>query len=224
MSPPLPADAVLVPRLRERDEAAFALVVDAWSTGMLRLARSFVQTDASAREVVQDAWLAVITGLDRFEGRSALRTWVYRICVNTAKRRGERERRVVPWSSWAPDTLERDGPTVDPARFQGAHEPYPGHWRQFPEHWPTPESEVLSSELERVLVDAVESLPTRQRIVLILRDVEGHRYDEVCDTLGITAANQRVLLHRARATVRARLEAYFHADRDAETTATGVAP
>ena len=224
MSEPVPDDTVLLPRLRDRDEAAFALVVDAWSAGMLRLARSFVTTDASAHEVVQDAWLAVVIGLHTFEGRSALRTWVYRILVNTAKRRGEREHRVVPWSSWEPDTVERDGPAVDPARFRSPTEPYAGHWREFPAPWPTPESEALSGELEGVLTAAVDHLPDRQRIVVVLRDVEGHTTDEVCAILDITAANQRVLLHRARAAVRAELERYFEtAEREAEPAArTGV--
>ena len=222
MGEPVPEDTALLPRLRDHDEAAFALVVDAWSSGMLRLARSFVTTDASAHEVVQDAWLAVITGLDTFEGRSALRTWVYRILVNTAKRRGEREHRVVPWSSWVPDAVERDGPTVDPVRFQGSAEPYPGHWRESPAPWPTPESEVLSGELERVLTAAVDGLPARQRIAVVLRDVEGHTADEVCAILDISATNQRVLLHRGRAAVRAELERYFAtAERERKPATTG---
>ncbi len=103
-----PPDAELVQRLCDRDEAAFALLLDAWSAGMLRLARSFVTTNASAEEVLQDTWMAVISGVGSFEGRSSLKTWVYRILVNTAKRRGERESRIVPWSSWAPDTAEQD--------------------------------------------------------------------------------------------------------------------
>ena len=125
---PLPPDEELVRRLRAGDEAAFGLVLDRWSPGMLRLARSFVSTPDSAAECVQDTWLAVLEGLDRFEGRSALRTWVYRILVNTAKRRGVREGRSVPWSSVGP----QDGPTVDPDRFQAPGEPYPGHWRELP--------------------------------------------------------------------------------------------
>jgi RNA polymerase sigma-70 factor (ECF subfamily) len=205
----LPDDAHLVRRLRDRDEVAFTQVVDAWSPGMIRLARSFVTTDASAQEVVQDAWIAVITGIAAFEGRSSLRTWVYRILVNTAKRRGERESHVVPWSSWAPDDGERHRPTVEPSRFQGPAEPYPGHWREFPQEWPSPETEALAAEIRSTVGAAVQELPARQRIVITLRDVEGYTADEVCVILDISAANQRVLLHRARGAVRAKLEEYF---------------
>jgi RNA polymerase sigma-70 factor (ECF subfamily) len=201
---PLPADAELVARLRDRDEAAFVLVVDRWSPGMLRLARSFVATPDSAAECVQDAWLAVIEGIGRFEGRSALRTWVYRILVNTAKRRGTREGRSVPWSSVGP----QDGRTVDPDRFQGPGEPYPGHWRELPAPWPTPEDATLAAETRAVVATAVADLPERQRVVLTLRDVQGYDSAEVCSILEITPTYQRVLLHRARAYVRGRLEDY----------------
>ena len=205
----LPPDAELVARLRDRDEAAFTLLVDAWSGGMLRLARSFVATPESADEVLQDTWLAVLTGVAGFAGRSALRTWVYRILVNTAKRRGERESRTVPWSSWAPDGGERDEPTVDPARFQGPDEPYPGHWNALPAAWPSPESQILACEVRDLLATALDGLPARQRIVITLRDVEGYTSDEVCSILDISAQNQRVLLHRARATARQALDDYF---------------
>ena len=126
----LPPDDELVTRLRAGDEAAFASLVDAWSSGMVRLARSFVSTEESAAEVVQDAWLAVVAGLTGYEGRSSLRTWVYRILVNIAKRRWRQENRGIPWSSLS--IGEDDGPTVDPGRFRGAGEPYAGHWREFP--------------------------------------------------------------------------------------------
>jgi RNA polymerase sigma-70 factor, ECF subfamily len=205
----LPPDAELVARLRDRDEAAFTLLVDAWSAGMLRLARSFVATRESADEVLQDTWLAVLTGVAGFAGRSSLRTWTYRILVNTAKRRGERESRTVPWSSWVPEPAERDEPTVDPARFQGAGEPYPGHWNSFPAPWPAPESQVLAGEVRDRLAAALDGLPARQRIVITLRDVEGYTSDEVCSILDISAENQRVLLHRARATARRALDDYF---------------
>jgi RNA polymerase sigma-70 factor, ECF subfamily len=201
----LPDDQELVTRLRAGDEACFALVLDAWSAGMLRVARAFVSTQDSAAEVCQDAWLAVIEGIDRFEGRSSLKTWVYRILVNTAKRRGVRESRVVPASSLADDA----GPTVDPALFQGPGEPYPGHWRQFPAPWPTPEQHTLAAETRSFLTEAIGRLPERQRVVLVLRDVEGHTAEEVCSILDITAANQRVLLHRARAFVRGELACYY---------------
>jgi RNA polymerase sigma-70 factor, ECF subfamily len=203
----LPSDEVLVARLRDRDEAAFALMVDAWSDGLLRLARSFVSTSDSAAEVVQETWLAVVQGVARFEGRSSLKTWVYRILVNTAKTRGVRESRTVPWSSLP--VAEDAGPTVDPSRFQGPGEPYEGHWREFPAPWPSPEPAALAGEIRTVVSAALARLPERQRVVITLRDVEGYGSDEVCSILEITAANQRVLLHRARAFVRAELEAYF---------------
>jgi RNA polymerase sigma-70 factor (ECF subfamily) len=204
---PLPSDAVLVARLRDGDEAAFELVLDAWSNGLLRLARSFVSTNDSAAEVVQETWLAVIQGVGRFEGRSSLKTWVYRILVNTAKRRGVQEKRTIPWSSLP--AAEDEGPTVDPARFLGPGHPYEGHWREFPAPWPTPEPAALADEIRTVVSAALARLPDRQRIVITLRDVEGYTSDEVCSMLDITAGNQRILLHRARAFVRGELEAYF---------------
>jgi RNA polymerase sigma-70 factor (ECF subfamily) len=207
---PFPPDDVLVARLRERDEAAFVMLLDAWSDGLLRLARSFVSTTDSAAEVVQDTWLAVIQGIGKFEGRSSLKTWVYRILVNTAKRRGGREARTVPWSSLLP-TPEDEGPTVDPSRFGGPGDPYPGHWREFPAPWPSPEQQTLAGEVRAQVGTALAQLPERQRVVIMLRDVEGYGSDEVSSILDISAANQRVLLHRARAFVRGRLEEYYAA-------------
>ena len=213
------ADAELAARLRRGDEEAFCRVVEDWTPGMTRVARSFVTTSASAEEVVQDTWVAVVTAIDTFEARASLRTWVYRILVNTAKRRCQREARTVPWSSWVTDRDE-DGPTVDPARFQGPDEPYPGHWRQFPQAWGSPESRSLATELRATTEESVARLPVRQRVVITLRDMEGYSSEEVCSILDISAANQRVLLHRARAAVRAALEAYFES---AETPADGGA-
>jgi len=169
---------------------------------MLRLARAFVSTGASAQEVVQDTWLAVLKGFDGFEGRSAFRTWVYRILVTTAKKRGVREGRSIPWSSVAPGD---HGPTVDPGRFRGHDDRYPGGWREFPAAWASP------VENDRVLGEILDGLPERQRAVLALRDVEGHTSREVCELLDLTAANQRVLLHRARAVVRERLAGHLTA-------------
>jgi RNA polymerase sigma-70 factor, ECF subfamily len=200
----LPADDVLAERLRSGDEDAFALLLDGWSGGMLRVARSFVSTEESAAEVVQETWLAVIEGIERFEGRSSLKTWVYRILTNTAKRRGTREHKVVPMSS-----VDDSGPTVDPSRFRPAGDSFPGHWWDFPPAWPSPEQGLLSGEVRERLAEALTHLPDRQRLVVVLRDVEGRPYDEVCELLGITAANQRVLLHRARAFLRGKLEEYY---------------
>jgi RNA polymerase sigma-70 factor (ECF subfamily) len=198
----------LVAALRAGDEAAFARIVQDWSRPMLTLARGFVSTQASAEEVVQETWLAVLKGIDRFEGRSSLRTWVFRILVNTAKSRGVKEHRTLPWSSIAGDEA---GPGLDPALFQSAGEPYPGHWRAAPSAWPEEvavEGSVLAGEVRRELASVLETLPDRQRIVLTLRDVLGHSSEEVCELLGISQANQRVLLHRARTAARAGIAAY----------------
>jgi RNA polymerase sigma-70 factor (ECF subfamily) len=183
-------------------------VLDAWSGGMARVARSIVSTHASADEVVQDAWLAVVQGIGRFEGRSSLKTWVYRILVNAAKRRALREGRQV---SWSPVAGEDDTPTVDPARFGGPGDRYPGHWLAFPTPWPSPEQDMLAGEVQAQVEAALAELPARQRVVVTLRDVEGYGSDEVSSILEISAANQRVLLHRARAFVRGKLEEYFAA-------------
>jgi RNA polymerase sigma-70 factor (ECF subfamily) len=184
------------------------MLLDAWSDGLLRLARSFVSTTDSAAEVVQDTWLAVIQGIGSFEARSSLKTWVYRILANTAKRRAMREGRHVTWGL-VPG--EDDGPTVDPARFGGPDDRFPGHWLAFPAAWPSPEQTTLAGEVREQLDAALAELPERQRVVITLRDVEGYGSDEVCSILEISAANQRDLLHRARAFVRGRLEEYFAA-------------
>lgn len=204
-----PGAADLLARLRTGDEDAFAEVLTAWSPAMLRVARAHVSTQASAEEVVQDTWLAVITGLDGFEGRSSLRTWVFSILVNKAKTRGVKEGRTLPFSSVAPEDA---GPTVDPSRFQGEGEPHPGGWRPegAPRPWvPSPEDAVVAAEVRGLLADAVDALPERQRVVLTLRDVQGLTSSEVSEVLEISPENQRVLLHRARAKVRAALEAYY---------------
>jgi RNA polymerase sigma-70 factor (ECF subfamily) len=203
------ADAKLVNLLRAGDSDAFAQIVEDWSPPMLRLARSHVSTNASAEEVVQETWLAVIRGLDRFEGRSSLRTWVFRILTNQAKTRGVREARTVPWSSL---TVEDDGPTVDPGRFLGPSDQWPGGWTPegVPPPWqPSPESSAIAGEIRDRVGRALQQLPERQRVVVSLRDVHGLRSEEVREALGISAANQRVLLHRGRAGLRASLEDYY---------------
>jgi RNA polymerase sigma-70 factor (ECF subfamily) len=202
------SDDILIAGLRAGDEATFAELLNSWSRSMLRVARTFVSSDATAEEVVQDTWLAVIQGIDGFEGRSSLRTWVYRILVNTAKKRGIRESRSVPFSSIAPTDQDR-GPTVDPSMFRGPDDDFAGGWKEFPQPWPTAEDSVLASEVRTQVADAVQTLPDRQRLVITLRDVLGHTSDEVCEMLEISAANQRVLLHRARASVRALLADYI---------------
>ena len=196
----------LVAALRAGEEAAFTRLVNEWSRPMLLLARGFVSTEASAEEVVQDTWLAVIRGLDGFEGRAALRTWVYRILVNIAKTRGVSEHRSVPWSSISD---EDSGPTVDPELFRGTEDQYAGGWRSFPATWRSAEDDAIGTEVRDRLREALELLPPRQRVVLTLRDVIGCSSQEVCDLLEVSAANQRVLLHRGRAAARAALATYL---------------
>jgi len=204
----LPADAVVVTRLRARDETMFAALVDAWSPGMLRAARAYVADEHTAQDVVQETWLGVLRGIDGFQGLSSLRTWVYRILVNKAKTRGVRDARIVPGLGVVVDD-EDHGPTVDPARFRSTDDPYPGHWRSSPPAWPSPEDGAVAAETRRRLAAAPAGLPARQRVVVTLRDVTGHSSDEVCDLLSISTANQRVLLHRGRAALRAALEQHW---------------
>ncbi|HET7475996.1 MAG TPA: RNA polymerase sigma factor [Dermatophilaceae bacterium] len=203
-------DATLVARLQAGDEKAFAEIVSGWSAVMLRVARGHVSTDASAQEVVQDTWLAVIRGLDRFEGRSTLRTWVFAILKNLARTRGAREARAVPWSSLSPS--EDTGPAVDERRFRGPDDEWPGHWAPLagPRRWePSPEDRAVAEEIRSELSAGIAELPERQRAVVSLRDVHGLSADEVCSLLGLSPGNQRVLLHRARSQLRRRLEVFY---------------
>ncbi len=205
-------DTDLVAALRRGDEAIFARLVREWSRPMLLLARGFVSTEASAEEVVQDTWLAVIRGIHRFEGRSSLRTWVYRILVNTAKSRGVREQRTIPWSSLTDD---EQGPSLDPALFLGPSHANPGGWRAAPAAWPaetTVEGSALAGEVRRELRATLDQLPERQRVVLTLRDLLGHSSEEVCRLLEISQVNQRVLLHRARTAARLAIASYVERD------------
>jgi RNA polymerase sigma-70 factor, ECF subfamily len=210
-------EAALVAALRKGDDKAFAWMIDAWSPGMLRLARCYVPTQAMAEDVVQEAWLGALRGLDAFEGRSRLRTWVLRIVANIAKSWAEREHRVTPFSSAA----FGEGPTVGPERFNSPGEHHAGAWRALPPSWPAlPEGEVLSAEALDVVRQALTHLPDAQRAVIALRDLDGYEASEVCEALGLTEGNQRVLLHRARAAVRLRTEAYF-SDRQGRTRTEG---
>lgn len=202
-------DQGLVERLRGGDEAAFAGIVTGWSPMMLRVARGHVSTDASCEEVVQETWMAVIRALDGFEGRSSLRTWVFRILTNLAKTRGVREARSVPMSSWLPADV--DGPTVAPDRFRHG-DTHPHNWTPVgaPLPWdPGPEQSAIAGETRRLLAAALADLPDRQRTVVTLRDVHGMSAVEVCTALELSEANQRVLLHRGRARMRAVLEDYY---------------
>jgi RNA polymerase sigma-70 factor, ECF subfamily len=203
-------DAELLAALRAGDAAAFAAIVDAWSPVMLQVARRYVRDQHTAEDVVQDAWLAVMAGLTRFEGRSSVRSWAFSILINRAKSRWTRDARVV--SSAELTGLEESGPTVDPARFQGADGAYPGHWTSAgaPRAWEQPEHGLLNREVGELLGQALDRLPERQRLVVELRDVQGMSADETCAALQLSPGNQRVLLHRGRATLRALLEDYYH--------------
>jgi RNA polymerase sigma-70 factor (ECF subfamily) len=212
------SDDELVAALLDGDERRFAEIVDAWSPAMLRLARLHVSSGSAAEDVLQETWMAVLGGLHRFEGRARLRTWVFQILLNVARTQGVKDRRTVPFSALTAD-LDA-GPTVDPARFQGPQEPFPGGWRQFPAPWTSPEDAALSGEAERVIREAIMQLPERQRVVIALRDVDGCKPQEVCEILGLSPGNQRVLLHRACAFVRQQVEGYFSRRHAARTERT----
>jgi RNA polymerase sigma-70 factor (ECF subfamily) len=195
---PSPAELQLVEDLRAGDETSFARLVDLYGSSMLRIARSIVGSRSIAEEVVQEAWLGVLRGLDRFEGRSSLKTWIFRILTNVAKTRAYREGRSVSFAELEGD----EGPSVDPSRFEPAF----GHWAD-PPHG-LPESRLLAGELRQVVAAAIERLPPSQRTVISLRDVEGWSSEEVCNALELSETNQRVLLHRARTKVRRAIEEY----------------
>jgi RNA polymerase sigma-70 factor, ECF subfamily len=200
-------ETALVARLRDGDERAFEEVVAAFYPSMIAIARGYVRSRAVADEVVQEAWLGVLRGLDRFEGRSSLRTWVLQIVANVARTRAVREARSIPMSAFV---VEGDEPSVEPERFHGPDEPYPGHWRSYPTDWRTlPEQQLLSRETLDVVSRAIEALPEAQRLVITMRDVTGCSSEEVCEALGVSEGNQRVLLHRARSRVRAELERHL---------------
>jgi len=177
-----------------------------YGAGMLRVAMMYVSSRAVAEEVVQEAWLGVLRGIGRFEGRSSLKTWLFRIVANTAKTRGMRESRSIPFSSLGDDTGGE--PTVDPDRFLGSGERFPGHWAVPPQAW-APEGRLLSQETIDVIEREIDRLPAAQRAVITMRDVQGFTSEEVCNALDLSETNQRVLLHRARAKVRGALEEYM---------------
>lgn len=205
-------DQQVIDALKSGDEDAFRTLVDAYSSSLLRLAMSHVPSRAVAEEVVQETWLGVLNGLDRFEGRSSLKTWIFRILINTARTRGVRERRSVPLSSLEANSGDSDRPSIDPDRFfPSDHGRYPGRWALGPTRWETPEEGLLAGETREVILAAIEELPASQRAVITLRDIEGCPSEEVCDALDLSDANQRVLLHRARTKVRAALERHFDA-------------
>lgn len=221
-SPPNRSEAgeelALVAALRQGDEASFVALLDRYHDALLRLARVWIRDAAGAEDVVQETWLAVLQGIDRFEGRSSLKTWLFGILANQAKRRARREGRSVPFATLGTANGGDDGPAVDPDRFFPADHPWAGHWSRPPVGWGgAPEAQLLAGEVGEALRRALAELPSRYRAVIVLRDVEGRTSVETCNILGISATNQRVLLHRARSRMRQALEPYL----DAEGTAPG---
>ena len=200
-------DAPLLAALRAGDEQAFATLVTRYHATFKRVARAYVSTDAVAEDVVQETWLAVIGALDRFEQRATLKTWLFHILTNKAKPRGVRERRSVPFASLA--RAGEEEPAVPPERFQRDGDAWPGHWATPPRPWEDPERRLASLEAREHLRAAIAALPATQQAVLTLRDVEGLAAEEVCELLDLSAGNQRVILHRARARMRTELEHYF---------------
>jgi RNA polymerase sigma-70 factor, ECF subfamily len=204
------ADAQLLDALRAGDEGAFEALVREYHPSLVRVARIYVSSLASAEEVAQETWLGVLNGLDRFEGRSSLRTWIFRILTNIAKTRAQREGRTLPFSALQ-DPGRVPEAAVDADRFLDPEHPrWPGHWAIKPEAWP--EDALLAAETRERIAEAIEALPATQRAVITLRDVEGWDGAEVCNALGLTETNQRVLLHRARSKVRGALESYLQGD------------
>jgi RNA polymerase sigma-70 factor, ECF subfamily len=197
----------LLDALRAGDEPTFARLVQEYSPGMLRVARMFVSTRAVAEDVVQDAWIGVLNGIDRFEGRSSLKTWIYRILTNTAKTRAVREGRSIPFSALA--GADEEG-AVDADRFLGDDSRFPGHWAAPPRRWDVqPEGRLLAAETLALIDSEIEKLPPNQAIVVTMRDVEGFDAEDVRNALDISETNQRVLLHRARSRLRRALEEYL---------------
>jgi len=206
----LDAECALVAALRAGDEDAFLTLTRRHEGPMLRVARTYVSSHATAEDVVQDTWLAVLRGVDRFDGRSSLKTWLYRILINRAKTAGQRDRRGVPDPPFAPQGLDGSEPSVGAERFYDvSHPQWAGHWKQPPTPWEcTVEDRLVTSEVMGVIGAAITDLPPAQRLVVTLRDVECWTAQEVCGALGLSETNQRVILHRGRSKVRQRLESY----------------
>lgn len=200
----------LIGLLREGNEEAFVSLIDRHYSHMLPLAMIYVATRVVAEEVVQETWVAVLEGIHRFEGRSSLKTWIFRILTNRAKTRAQREGRSIPFSSIADMQLDDTESAVDPDRFRHQGEKWAGGWVSFPATWEElPEERVLSQETRNCIEKAIATLPPNQREIIILRDMEGWSAEETCHALNISEGNQRVLLHRARSKVRGALEKYF---------------
>jgi len=203
-------EAQLLEALRAGDEAAFAQLVREYQPSLVRVARIYVSTQAAAEEVAAETWLAVLNGLDRFEGRSSLKTWIFRILTNIAKTRAQRDGRTLPFSALQ-DPGRVPEAALDADRFLDPQHPrWPGHWAVRPEPWP--EDALIAAETQAVVAEAIEALPPAQRAVISLRDVEGWSSEEVRNALELSETNQRVLLHRARSKVRRALESYLGED------------
>ncbi|HEY6396188.1 MAG TPA: RNA polymerase sigma factor [Solirubrobacteraceae bacterium] len=196
----------LVAALRSGDEQSFHALFERDYPMMKRVARGYVDSDAVAEEIVQETWVAIVTGIDRFEGRSALSTWMFSILINQAKTHNVRERRALPFGSVGATRV--DEPAVAADRFQKDDEAWPGHWAVPPRPWQKPDRRLLSLEARQHLKHALQQLPERQRVIVGLRDVEGFTAEEVCELMRLSQENQRVLLHRGRSRLRAALEAY----------------
>jgi RNA polymerase sigma-70 factor (ECF subfamily) len=205
-APAAASDEEVVAALRAGDERTFRELFERSYPMMKRVARGYVSSDAVAEEIVQETWMAIVTGIERFEGRSALGTWMFSILTNQAKSHSARERRALPFSSVPHADVQE--PAVDPDRFQKDDEAWPGHWATPPRPWQKPERRLLSLEAREQLKEALAQLPERQRLIVALRDIEGLSAEEVCDLLDLSHANQRVLLHRGRSRLRAFLEGY----------------
>jgi RNA polymerase sigma-70 factor (ECF subfamily) len=204
------AEAQLLDALRAGDEAAFAQLVREYQPSLVRVARIYVSTQAAAEEVAAETWLGVLNGLDRFEGRSSLRTWIFRILTNIAKTRAQRDGRTLPFSALQ-DPGRVPEAALDADRFLDPEHPrWPGHWAARPEPWP--EDALIAAETQALVAEAIEALPPAQRAVISLRDVEGWSSEEVRNALELSETNQRVLLHRARSKVRRALESYLGED------------
>ena len=200
----------LIEALRSREEAAFVRLLDRYHSSLLSLARLYVRNRATAEEVVQETWMGVLQGIDRFEGRSSLKTWIFRILLNRARTRTQREGRMISFSELVTRESDTTEWVVDPDRFQGPDEDLPGHWSSSPQSWgENAEQRLLSQETLDYVQKAIDALPQAQRLVISMRDVQGWTSEEVCNVLDISETNQRVLLHRARSKVRAAMEEYF---------------
>jgi RNA polymerase sigma-70 factor, ECF subfamily len=210
---PVIDEASLVESLRAGEETAFTSLVETYHPSLVRLARLYVREEAIAEELAQDTWLAVLKGLSSFEGRSSLKTWIFTILTNKAKTRGQREKRSLVFADWGDAS---DAPTVDPERFNApSAEKWPNHWAAglAPISWiGAPEELFLSAETMKLIRQTIDGLPGPQRAVITLRDIDEMSSQEICNILDISETNQRVLLHRARASVRQVLENYLKSE------------